>query len=311
MNSKSILTAVWWVLIPLIFGAYLVHGETEDSRSPGNDKLPEVYKEIKKDPDDRSTGATINPSPSSGKGKFVEIENQFIKIKYFDRCGVWDEKMCKLDIAVNSSIESEFILNDNRGNKISEGRLLVGKNTIIIPYGPGFVKKNEHVYMLKLQKVDIPDNIMIELKLSYEYPSHSVFDYKTGIINPKENSRFQKQIKKRSYYNFDKKKFLKSGLTNVLLGVAILLAKSGRNNLKERVDQQSIRTSIDSSGKFISTFGIGFTVYGLSSIFRAFKKRELKGDTVDKKLRKQIEELKDQVFVLIRPTIKYQKKEDN
>lgn len=293
MNSKSIMSAVCWILIPLIFGVYLIQAETKTSFFP----------------DDTSTASISNSTPSSQKGKAVEIEKQVIKIKYYDSCGVGAETVCKLDIAVNSSIESNFTLQDNMENKIDDGQFQVGKNKISIPYGPGFVKKGRHVYTLKLSKADYSDEVTIALNLSYEYPRNFVFNYETGVITLKNKARLQKQINKHSYYDFDKKKLLKSGVTNVLLGVAVLLAKSGMKNVKERVDQQSIRTSIDSSGRIVSTFGIGITVYGLSSIFRAFKRRELKGDKIDKKMRKEIEALKEKVVVSIRPTIQYREKE--
>lgn len=227
-------------------------------------------------------------TPGDIEKTYIEIPEQRIRIKYFDLCESTETEMCNLRVVINSSIESEFTLfkykNDNEKFKeklkLVEGKLKIGQNNVYIPYNRAFLRKRRHEYTLIFNNNGNEHEVKIEFNLKYDgWPEDKLhFEPETGKIALKLKSEGKKVIIAKSKLVLNRKVIIKSGLTNVILGVIILLASPKIDKLRERAKEQSVRTSIESSKRLFKTFGIGVTVYGLGSIFRSLKKTKLKGE---------------------------------
>ncbi len=210
-----------------------------------------------------------------------EMHKNF-SIKYFDSCGVTGAGNCSFDIMIKSFVKSPFVLYDEQGKKVTDGKLDFGLNTITILYDGTFVKKDRHKYTLWIFNDGKSEKVELELRIEYKWPKELDFDTKTGQYDLNLKNERRKVLKYMSKIGLNKKTFIKSGLMNLLAGVAVLFAKSQIERINKNMENRSISTSLDSSKRLFTTFWIGFTVYGLKSIVKAIKRKKSYGDVVDK-----------------------------
>jgi hypothetical protein len=163
------------------------------------------------------------------------------------------------------------------------GKLKVGQNSVDIPYNKDFIRQPDHEYTFKYLINGNYEEVKIQFNLKYEgWPEDKIyFEPKTGTIDLKLKSEGKKVIKEKSRRLLDKRVIIRAGLTNVILGGIIILLSPQIEKLSEKSNTHSISTTIKSSKRLVTTFGIGFTVYGLNSILRAIKKNRLKGEMLE------------------------------
>lgn len=285
---------------------------------PGNDKFVTHQDKYEANELQMESGINTVETPGTAKKYYIEIPEQHIRIKYFDFCGSPGMEECSLRLVINSSIESEFTLSDEISEvsevTLTEGKLKIGQNDVDIPYSKNFLRKPSHEYTFKYSTCGESKEVKIAFNLKYDgWPENKIFfEPKTGAISLNLKSEGKKVIKKKTKLVLDKKVMIKSGLPGIFLGALILFVSPQINKFGERAKVQSIRTSIESSKRLVTTFGIGFTVYGLSSIFRALKKSKFEGEVLksdgeaiiyNRNLKKEYEikelEWKDRIVVTV------------
>jgi hypothetical protein len=227
--------------------------------------------------------ASINSAetPDDIEEFYIEIPEQHFRIKYFDFCGSPGMGMCKLKLVINSSIESKFALIDNLSGKTAQkGKLKVGQNNVDLPYNRDFIRKPDHDYTFKYSINGNSEEVKIRFDLKYDgWPEEKIyFEPKTGTIDLKLKSEGKKVIKEKSNLVLDKKVLIRSGLSNLIFGGIIVLFSPKIEKLSEKSTKQWLNTDIKSSKRLVTTFGLGFTIYGLNSILRSLKKNKLKGE---------------------------------
>lgn len=214
---------------------------------------------------------------------YIEIPEQHIQIKYFS--GSQETEECKLKVVIISPIEVEFTLSDEypKNTIIKKGKFENGPNNIFIPYSEEFLRRNKHEYRLGFNYNGYVHEPKIILSLEYDGWPRDKFNFEpeTGKITLKLKSEGQRVIRDKSKLVLDKKAIIKAGVPKIILGAIILLASPQISRLAEKAKAQSVRTSIESSKRVFNTFGVGLTVYGLSSIFKAFKRNKLKGEFLE------------------------------
>ena len=242
----------------------------------------------------------------------IHISRQHIRVKYFDFCGMPEVEKCSMFITLYSPTVCPFVLYDDFKNTAAEGKLQIGENKIPIPYDRIFLSTDSHAYVLSIFFDGQSKEIKVNFVIKYSCPEFLNFDPKTGEVTPKLKNEWKKELKYTSKIVLDKKVIVRSGLTNIFAAGACLLLKSQIDRFNSKVEKRAVMTSVESSKKLLTNFSIGFTVMGLSSIFKALKKEESKRDIVvedkeaiefNKNLGKEFElkkdEWKDEIYATI------------
>jgi hypothetical protein len=241
-------------------------------------------------------------------------ETDIVKIKYFELTDP-----LKISATLPLSVSCNYELYDSAKRPLKRGRVNKEKNIIDFPINSDFLKGNsgnESFFELSLVMGEYPYQYRIHRRivfvLDYQYPIDKIrFDPKTGgveVIGEDIKFRYRQETKYYSKLAFDKDQFKKSVFPNLAAGVGLFLLNSlAVNKLYNSLGSSpDLKANLDGSRIAINLFSIGFGLKGLYNLFTKkvfYKKTASKTISIPEEIHaqdnKQINSIKDQIFVLI------------
>jgi hypothetical protein len=219
-------------------------------------------------------------------------------------------------VNMDISFSCDYEIYDPNKHLLEKGRLNKGKNIISFPINSDFLKgniNNESFFKLSLYNDQYRNQKKVVFILDYKYPGNVKFDPKTGkieLIGQDIRFTYTPEIKYHSKLDFDNDQFKKYVLPNIAAGVGLFLLNSlAVNKLYDSPDSSpGLRANLDGSRIVINVFSIGFGLKGLYNLLTKkvfYKKRVYKTIYKSQEERqtqyeKQINSIKEQIFVLIR-----------